>query len=283
MSPSSTVPQFEALVREHGSDFIMHRDVGAVECPCRTEEGFRDPEFHLRWKGLISSVTGTNVGVPGDATAMGPAQNVTGVDYLVFMGNGAGIVGPPAMGGLFLGATQYGAVYIHGRQEILDLGVTAVVFRRLTLGGVQQAWQNLGVQPLYLPGGWYDNVPLNFTNARDPELIGTCNPEGLIPAATTEIGAKGFIQPIQSGAVRRLTGEQIAQMFGEIQTDDHIGIIPVSWGGQPLEFFDWPQSMKDFIIYNGRRFTVVSTNLIPDPADGNPAHHWELGLRLISG
>jgi len=40
----STVAEFLALLSSNGSDAIYHRDDGATPCPCRTPEGFRDPE-----------------------------------------------------------------------------------------------------------------------------------------------------------------------------------------------------------------------------------------------
>lgn len=111
-----------------------------------------------------------------------------------------------------------------------------------------------------------------------------CNAAGMLPAVgtTAQYGIKGFVQPVQSGAVRRLTSEQLQQMFGEIQSDDHIGIFPVEWEGHTLNFYDWSQTTKEFILYNGRKYTVVSVNLLPDPSDGNPWHHWEVGLRLLA-
>jgi hypothetical protein len=111
-----------------------------------------------------------------------------------------------------------------------------------------------------------------------------CDAAGMIPAPGTllEITIKGFCQPVQSGAVRRLVSEYVLSMFGEIQTDDHIALLPCSWGSTQLNFFDWGQAGEDWIRYNNRKFQVVSTNLIPDPSDGNPRHHWELGLRLVS-
>jgi hypothetical protein len=71
-------------------------------------------------------------------------------------------------------------------------------------------------------------------------------------------------------------------MFGEVQADDHVGILPVEWNGNQLNFYDWGESGEDWIKYNDRYFQPVSVNLIPDPDDGNPRHHWEVGLRLIS-
>jgi hypothetical protein len=93
---------------------------------------------------------------------------------------------------------------------------------------------------------------------------------------------KGFIQPIQSTRATRLQTELLQLFFDEIQADDHLGILPVVWQSTSLNFYDWGRSGEDYIEYNGRRFTVVNANLIPDPADGNPAHHWEVGLRLIT-
>lgn len=100
---------------------------------------------------------------------------------------------------------------------------------------------------------------------------------------TSDFMVKAFFHPVQSGAVRRLTTEQISQMFGEVLTDDHLGIFPVQWEGHTLNFFDWGLATEDWVEYAGRKFTAVSTNLIPDPSDGNPWHHYEIGFRLIKG
>lgn len=91
---------------------------------------------------------------------------------------------------------------------------------------------------------------------------------------------RAFVQPVQSGATRRLTTDYAVELFGEVQVDDHLGIFPLTYGGVSFQFQEWSQSGEDFILYNGRRFLVVNANLIPDPADGAP-HHWECGLRLL--
>jgi hypothetical protein len=98
---------------------------------------------------------------------------------------------------------------------------------------------------------------------------------------TAEFQVKGWVQPVQSGAVRRLTTEQVVELFGEIQADDHLGIFPCEWDGKLLNFYDWGLAAEDWIEYNGRKYTSVSANLIADPPSGNPYHHWEVGLRLI--
>jgi hypothetical protein len=110
-----------------------------------------------------------------------------------------------------------------------------------------------------------------------------CNQAGMLTdlGGTTDLVIKGFVQPVQAGAVRRLTTEQIMQMFSEVQSDDHIGFFPVVWAGTAINFYQWGMSTEDRVTYNARDYTAVSVNLIPDPSDGNPWHHWEVGLRLI--
>jgi hypothetical protein len=160
----STVPSFIALCAAKGSDVIYHKDSSLVACPCRTPEGFRDPEWHL-----------ANPGAP------------------------------------------------------------------------------------------------------------VCNDAGFLPdpLTTTDLVVKAFMQPIQSTRATRLSTEQLIQMFGEIQADDHLGIFPVEWSGKGIDFYNWGASGEDYVQYHGRKFTVVNANLIPDPDDGNPFHHWEIGARLI--
>lgn len=110
-----------------------------------------------------------------------------------------------------------------------------------------------------------------------------CNEAGMLPdpTSTAEFVVKAFVQPVQSGAVRRLTSEQLTQMFGEVKTDDHIGFFPVEWNGHLLNFYNWGESTEDYIVYNSRKYQAVSVNLLPDPMTGNPWHHWEVGLRLL--
>lgn len=162
----STVPDFIGLLQRHGSVVTYHRDDSMVPCPCRTKQGYRNPEWHIQH----------------------PAEPV-------------------------------------------------------------------------------------------------CNEAGMLPqpGTTAEFMVRAFVQPVQSGAVRRLTSEQLLQMYGEIQMDDHIGFFPVEWKGSLLNFYNWGEATEDYIVYNNRKFIAVSTNLIPDPADGNPWHHWEIGLRLLNG
>jgi hypothetical protein len=112
-----------------------------------------------------------------------------------------------------------------------------------------------------------------------------CDPSGHLPdpAATVDVAVKGFVQPVTSARGAKLPPETIIEMFGlEVETDDHIAMFPVYWNGVFLNFYNWGRSVEDFVEYNNRRFTVVNANMIPD-LDGNPEHHWEVGLRLVSG
>lgn len=110
-----------------------------------------------------------------------------------------------------------------------------------------------------------------------------CNEAGMLPdpTATKDVIVKGFIQPIQSTRATRLNIEVLLETWGDIEADDHLGILPYAWLGTTLNFFDWGRSGEDFVEYDSRRFTVINANLIPDPSDGNEKHHWEVGLRLI--
>ena len=134
--------------------------------------------------------------------------------------------------------------------------------------------------PCRTPEGYRDPV-WHLQNPTAP----VCDEQGMLVdvGATTDMTVKAFMQPIQSTRATRLSTEQLLQMFlGEIQGDDHLGIFPCTWQGSAINFRDWGRAGEDFIEYYGQRFTVVNSNLIPDPSDGNPAHHWEVGCRLIS-
>lgn len=160
----SLISRFLALVAAKGSDVTYHRESGGTECPCRTDEGFRDPKWHL-------------------------------------------------------------------------------------------------ANPL---------APL-------------CNEEGYLASTVDAFAFKGFVQPIQSTRATKLTSEQIIELVGEIQEDDHLGIFPMAWGGNVIDLTGWDDSGTDFIGYNGDRYTIVNVNVIPDPSDGNPNHHQEVGMRLLTG
>jgi hypothetical protein len=133
---------------------------------------------------------------------------------------------------------------------------------------------------------WHRNHPegaanpaINFPpwNGINP---GLCNELGEQNAVIIDVAVKGFVQPVQSGATRRLTTEYVIELFGQVQTDDHVGMFPLVYGGTPLNFREWSQGGEDYILFDGRRYMVVNSNKIPDPSGGD-FHHWETGLRLL--
>ena len=124
---------------------------------------------------------------------------------------------------------------------------------------------------------------------RDPEwhdanpTAPVCNERGFLadPASSTDVIVKAFVEPSQSTRATRLTTQYLTEMFGELQSGDHIGIFPYSWAGVDLHFYNWSPSGEDFIVYDNDTYIAVAAHLLPDPSDGNPHHHWEVGLRLV--
>jgi hypothetical protein len=106
-----------------------------------------------------------------------------------------------------------------------------------------------------------------------------CNEQGYLDPVVTEFTVKGSIQPAQT-AYRRLS-QRVSDLLGDIQFDDKIGILPCSWGGNTVNLRDWSEAGEDYIEYDGDRYTVVSADKIPD-VDGDPSHHWETGLRILT-
>jgi len=103
----------------------------------------------------------------------------------------------------------------------------------------------------------------------------------MLPGSPTDITVKAFIQPIQSTRATRLATERLVELFGEIQTDDHLGIFPIVWNSVALNFYDWGQAGEDYVQYDGRKFQVVNANKMPHP-EGMSDGHWEVALRLKS-
>lgn len=285
--PRSTVPQFIRLLKANGSDATVYKsdEATSIVCPCRTPEGYRDPEFHLRWKGWVDSIIGQIGGVANDAVKFGPSYGVSKVEYQFFLDAEVNVpVAPPMVASLNTPA-DIDELIVNFNAASAAYGFVA--YRQLSdNAGNPLGWNRLGAfKNLPVVNGlpqWHDTLPVNFINIADPYLVAQCDAEGKVENPLWLIPTKAFVQPVQSGAVRRLTTEALAQMFGEIQSDDHLGIFPCSWLGRGIDFNDWSMSTRDYVLYNGQKFNVVSVNLIPDPGNGHPDHHWEVGLRLIS-
>ena len=129
---------------------------------------------------------------------------------------------------------------------------------------------------------YMDNHPDGGLEQIDPPDY-ICNEAGYLPdpANTIDMIVKAFVQPAISTR-RHMPREQFEILFADtMQEDDHLGIFPCEWLGTSLNFDDWSRSGEDFIEYRGRRFVVVGASMIPDPSNGAPDHHWELGLRYV--
>lgn len=131
------------------------------------------------------------------------------------------------------------------------------------------------VCPCYSPEG-YRNLKWH----RDHPLEPVCNEQGRLNPTIVNLHGRAFVQPVQSGATRRLTTDYAQLLFGEVEQDDHVGIFPLKFADEDLNFEQWDQSGEDYIMYAGRRFMVVNVNRIPAP-DTGLLHHYETGLRLI--
>lgn len=109
-------------------------------------------------------------------------------------------------------------------------------------------------------------------------LAPICNEQGFINIVVTEALVKASVQPAVSG-IRRFN-ERANELLGEIERDDMLGIFPCEWDGTVIDFTDWSEAGEDYVLYDGHRYVAVSADKVPD-VDGDPDHHWEVGLRLV--
>lgn len=105
-----------------------------------------------------------------------------------------------------------------------------------------------------------------------------CNEEGLL-AVVSEVVVKGSVQPARTAYGR--PSQRANDLLGLVQRDDKIGILPCTWDGVGVDLTRWSESGSEYLLYDGDRYTVVSADKVPD-VDGDPSHHWEVGLRLLS-
>jgi len=267
----STVPQMNALFQSNASDARYYRASGySASCPCNTPEGFRDPELHLSFAryGPFSYETS-----PGNL----PANSL--IRYTLVAKNSAGTMMYPAV--------VYPTPFEPHVTDTVNFQV-ALTFEWPPgpnfIDGIWEVWRQIANDPFVYAGDLIHPQDVFTDNGQTapgaflaPRI---CNESGVIPSPV-DVMVKAFCQPIQSTRATRLSTEYLQEVFGNIEADDHLGIFPVVWSGQRLEFHNWAQDGTDFIEYDGQRFYVINANMIPDPGDGNPEHHWELGMRMI--
>lgn len=133
--------------------------------------------------------------------------------------------------------------------------------------------QNASVCPCRTPEGFRDPI-WHKTNPLAPQ----CNAEAYIQSAI-EYNLMALVMPASSrGSINYLT-----QLFGEIKTNDHVGVFPVLINGEVnVDYSQWDRSGSNYILYNGLKFFVAGWNLLPNPYNTKVMDHWELGLRLMN-
>lgn len=140
--------------------------------------------------------------------------------------------------------------------------------------------------PCLTPQG-YRNPEWHIENSNFP----VCNKAGFLPANNEEIvvvTVKAFIQPILASRSSRMAlamnSGMVEKDFGNVLADTQLGIFPVRWNGNFIDFRDWSRAGTDYITIASdafdRKFTVVGVVLIPDPITGNAEHHYETNLRV---
>lgn len=115
---------------------------------------------------------------------------------------------------------------------------------------------------------------------REHLLEPICNEQGFLATVITEYVVKASIQPPYN--MFRRTNERANELLGEVQRGDMLGIFPVNWGDHFIDFEGMSEAGEDYVLYDGKRYIVVAADKVPD-VDGDPNHHWELGLRLVKG
>jgi len=266
----STLAQMNSLFQSNASNARYYRSSGrSIPCPCKTFEGFRDPELHISF--------GKYGPQPDFTTSPGAIPANTSLAYRVlYLKNGTAIA--PAIGFPRYSSSITDAVDFQVNMNLLQ----PVDFDQMDLYRSENGGPFLFSATVPATSTTYvDNVPLQGSTGTPIQEPVMCNESGEIPQSPIDIPVKAFVQPIQSTRATRLSTEYLQEVFGNIEADDHLGIFPVTWAGQRLEFHDWAQDGADFVEYNGERFFCINANMIPDPGDGNPEHHWEVGLRMI--
>lgn len=240
----SHVAQFEARAKRNGSAIIFHREDGGSVCPC-VRGGARDPEWHV-------------------ANPLEPKCNQVGHYNPDERFLRTAVAALPSRDGTAVWSFVTDGVTYELQQGSSNLQLEAID---------EDRGPNHRVTGLHAANNDpmdVDVFHITVANGRWPNV-------NLYPVIVTKT-IKGFVQPAQ--VLRGNSRETTIQLFGgQVERDDHIGIIPYRYSGSVIDFQNWSAAGEDWIEYNGRRYLVVAANLVPDPASGIP-HHWELALRL---
>lgn len=258
MSGPSTLTALHETLEQMGSDVTFHREDAGTPCPCRTPEGFRDINWHrihpepIDYAApIVAEAPPANYGLVVIVTPTPPyeVQNrpIAAVDDADFF-------------------TQVG---LSPTDVIEWYNVNSVKIYTLNHQGYFTYFGESA--PLYEPPE--DVVDSQFVHPAPP----LCNEQGFQSIILASVVTKASIQPAVSGLYR--TGQRANALLGDVLRGDKIGIFPCAWAGVTIDFDNWSTAGEDYILYDGDRYIAVSADKLPD-TDGNPNHHWEVGLRL---
>lgn len=274
---------FERLVDRRGADITWHKESLGQLCPCRTRQGFRDPEKHKALAHLLASYNnttpGSNLPVPD-----GTQFNYLFIPYLIseepgidgYIGRGELLTTSSVAGNTFQFVVQVPPALRKtlSHIDVWRSGGDLLHFERIISLTPQQP------DPTVI--FWTDQQPyrqltlVKLSQADVPE----CNDDAIIPVIF-ERKVKGFVQPAFI-STRSRSNQILIEQFGEMQADDHIGVFPLQYENYQLDFTDWSDAGSDWIEFNGLRFIAVAWNLLPAPDDASVNHHWEVALRRIN-
>lgn len=266
-----TLAQFHDILVTMGSDVLFHREDANFPCICRTPEGSRDPRVHHLWQQGILYDTIENT-IDGTQFTNPPVSEVAYRFYLVTPE--AAIVGEAWELGIQVspGEPQGFKLLVSDEGRTLAQGFANV--QRYT--DQDGKWHDLGIQDFTQPF-WIDTSPLGAGAIKPDEPLPSCNEQAFV-RSVTEFSVRASVQPPYN--MFRRTNERANDLLGEVRKGDMFGIFPVEWNGNVLNFQNFSEAGEDFIVYDSNRYMIVAADKVPD-VDGDPNHHWELGLRLI--
>lgn len=127
--------------------------------------------------------------------------------------------------------------------------------------------------PCLTPEGFRDPT-WHVQNPAEP----VCNEQGYL-TEPVEFVFKGSIQP--ASTTYRRVSQRAEVLLGDVMVGDKFAVLPCEWGGNVIDLDDWSEAGEDYLMYDSKRYTVVSFDKLAD-VDGDPSHHWEVGLRLLT-
>lgn len=274
-----SVKSFLRLVDAKGVRVLFHKESLGTYCPCRTEQGFRDPEKHLAAQNLVSgfTISHDNPIIIGN----------TIVYYYVYPiiasedpnNSSVGMIGPPSIIST-IDAASYRVTLNINILPILGDSLRAIrIFR--SVGNLDSFEQMPDLAPTSQQWNDISDIgSLGIVGDSSHFDIPVCNDDGIIPVID-ERTIKGFVQPAFISS-RSISNQFITQAFGQIQADDHFGFFPMTYKDEAIDFSNWSDAGSDWVEFNDMRFLAITQNVAPAPDNASVSHHWEVALRRIN-